>query len=231
MPRGRADRPGRSAGQPAPDREQQRRSGNRGAPPITPDPAVAEAEAQAAAEAQIDEAGASVTADVTDLGDNVSSLQSDVKAVPTDLKSMAADLATTLTDEQTVLTEAKKGTDSGTICGDSGTVEGDSGTVEADEGTIEGDSGTLGGDDATVRASIQQLQDDANALASARAVLASYSGSGPTASAISAALDGANAAIANGQKAYTTDLAKAKGYVTTADKYAAAASQACSNAP
>ena len=45
------------------------------------------------------------------------------------------------------------------------------------------------------------------------------------------ALSAANSAIASAQKAYAADLAKAKGYVKTANKYAAAADAACTNAP
>jgi hypothetical protein len=201
------------------------------APPVTPDPAAVEAARVVAAQARIDGAGGSVASDISDLNDTISSLQADMKSVPGDLKSMAGDVATTLADEQQVLTEAKNGTDSGTVCGDAGTVDGDSGTVEGDEGTIEGDGGTLDGDIATVQSSVDQLRTDAADLASARASLPSYGDSGPSVSAVSTAMSAASGAIASAQKAYVADLAKAKGYVKTAAKYAAAADAACAHVP
>jgi hypothetical protein len=68
-------------------------------------------------------------------------------------------------------------------------------------------------------------------LASARATLPSYNDSGPSDSAAGTTVSAANSAITSAQKAYAADLAKAKGYIKTANMYAAAASKACDSTP
>jgi hypothetical protein len=193
----------------------------------TPDPY----QIQAGEQTQVDDAGTSVTSDMSSLAGSIDAMTPDVASNPGDLKSMATDVATSVSDERIVLTETTNGTDAGTICGDAATVASDASTVQSDESTIESDGSTLQSDYDSIQASITQLQADAAQLASLRASLRSYQDSGPTTAAIASAITTANSATAAAKQGYARNLKQAMVYVATSNGYAAAAQKACDSVP
>jgi hypothetical protein len=78
-----------------------------------------------------------------------------------------------------------------------------------------------------VQNGISYLQRDGDALASARAILPSYSDSGPTSADIANALTDAKASIDSANQTYAGYLKTANSYVSTAETYSADAATAC----
>lgn len=187
-------------------------------------------------EQKINQDASAVTTDIAGLAQDSATLVSDSKAIAADLQGNSQDLSATEALAQQVEAEATtQGYGSGSsTCGDAESVGGDAESVNGDAETIEGDAESITADISSIRSEIAGLQSDFTAFQSDESSLPGYDTvNPPTQQQVTAAVQNADAAIAESITTTNGFISQANSDVSAAFGYAAAAFQAgaCGQAP
>ncbi|MDI5964067.1 hypothetical protein [Streptantibioticus silvisoli] len=177
-----------------------------------------QANGQASAEQQ-------VAGDYQRLGTDSSGLTTDLSSLSTDLAGTGSDLAGERSDERNVLAEAPGSPDDGTVCGDASGVSGDASGISGDASGVSGDLTGLTADLATFHNDTSTLTGD---LATLLRIEPGYAGGrgGPSPSAIRTAASAAISTARQDVRLANQDIDQENADVSTAYRYAAAASNA-----
>jgi len=184
---------------------------------------------QQAAENKVNADASAVEQDLSNLPSDQLSLSQDVSSLKGDLQTEGSDLKTTQKDDANVEVEAKQypGGNDGQVCYDASNVAYDASTVSYDSSSVSYDLTAIQDDISTVQGDTFQLQDDFGSLQSDEDAIPSYTPTGlPYAKGVSAAVNNAQASIAQAVSSANQFIVQANGDVAAAYRYAAEASQA-----